>query len=114
MLNEVLKERGNNYGNFHTFSNLAQTINKIIIQHFYSTHQTTDKEPVVLPHFMEEALHMICHKLARISNGNPYYEDSWRDIAGYATLVADILLKAQAEAQVAKLTEKTVEEPQND
>jgi hypothetical protein len=34
---------------------------------------------------------MICHKLARIANGNPYYEDSWHDIGGYSQLVVQIL-----------------------
>jgi len=38
-----------------------------------------------------EALDMICHKIARIVNGNPDYADSWTDIAGYATLVAERL-----------------------
>ena len=35
----------------------------------------------------QEALHMICSKLARIANGNPNHVDSWHDIAGYASLV---------------------------
>jgi hypothetical protein len=35
---------------------------------------------------------MICHKIARILNGDPNYADSWVDIAGYAQLVADRLL----------------------
>jgi hypothetical protein len=34
---------------------------------------------------------MILHKIARIVNGDPNWSDSWRDIAGYATLVADRL-----------------------
>jgi hypothetical protein len=38
-----------------------------------------------------EALEMIQHKVARILNGDPSYHDSWHDIAGYATLVADRL-----------------------
>jgi hypothetical protein len=38
-----------------------------------------------------EALEMIAHKIARILNGDPNYEDSWIDIAGYAKLVADRL-----------------------
>ena len=38
-----------------------------------------------------EAVNMIVNKLARIYNGDPHYADSWRDIAGYATLVADRL-----------------------
>lgn len=39
-----------------------------------------------LPPVLAEALHMICNKLARIACGDPMYEDSWRDIAGYAML----------------------------
>jgi hypothetical protein len=36
---------------------------------------------------MQESMDMICNKMARIINGNPYYADSWHDISGYATLV---------------------------
>jgi len=38
-----------------------------------------------------EALDMIFSKIARILNGDPNHLDSWTDIAGYATLVADRL-----------------------
>ena len=38
-----------------------------------------------------EAINMICHKLGRIANGDPTYDDSWRDIAGYAMLVVRYL-----------------------
>jgi hypothetical protein len=38
-----------------------------------------------------EAIDMIIHKLGRIINGNPDKVDSWRDVAGYSTLVADRL-----------------------
>jgi hypothetical protein len=34
---------------------------------------------------------MIQHKVARILNGEPDYSDNWHDIAGYATLVDDLL-----------------------
>ena len=40
---------------------------------------------------ISEGLRMICNKLGRIASGDPSYEDSWRDIAGYATLVANHL-----------------------
>ena len=40
---------------------------------------------------MREALFMIAHKIGRIVNGDPWYADSWVDIAGYAKLVADRL-----------------------
>jgi hypothetical protein len=38
---------------------------------------------------------MICNKLARIVNGNPYYRDSWHDIVGYAALVDTLLEEMQ-------------------
>lgn len=44
-----------------------------------------------LPVYTQEALEMIMHKVARILNGDPYFVDNYRDIAGYAKLVQDIL-----------------------
>ena len=38
-----------------------------------------------------ESLEMVAHKIGRILNGDPDYHDSWRDIVGYAKLVADRL-----------------------
>jgi len=38
-----------------------------------------------------EALEMIQVKIARIINGDPNYADNWRDIEGYARLVANRL-----------------------
>jgi hypothetical protein len=40
---------------------------------------------------MKEALEMNAHKISRILCGDPNYDDSWVDIAGYATRVADRL-----------------------
>ena len=44
-----------------------------------------------LPCDQEEALVHICTKMSRVVNGNNNHVDNWRDIAGYATLVADRL-----------------------
>ncbi len=41
--------------------------------------------------YQEEAIDMICHKLGRILCGDPNFVDHWHDIAGYATLVENIL-----------------------
>lgn len=105
MVQEILNERGQNYGNFHTQANLTQALVAIINQHYASTH-TTEKEGIqaTMPNFMQEAIHMICHKLARIANGNPFYTDSWTDISGYSTLVVNILNETRniAMEQVAK------------
>lgn len=94
MIEETLKERGSNYGSFHTQANLSQTLNAIITNHYASTHVNAEGQPTAMPNFMAEAMHMICHKMARIVNGDPLYADSWHDIAGYATLVVDILEEA--------------------
>lgn len=40
---------------------------------------------------MRESIDLICTKMARIANGDPTEPDHWRDIAGYAQLVADRL-----------------------
>lgn len=35
----------------------------------------------------KEAIEMIFHKIGRILNGDPDYDDSWRDCGGYSKLV---------------------------
>lgn len=89
MIDQILEERGNNYGDFHTQANLSQTLKSIINQHYTTVHNEA------MPNFMAESMAMICHKIARIANGNPLYTDSWVDISGYAQLVVDILEKAK-------------------
>lgn len=42
---------------------------------------------------MRECFDMVAHKMSRILCGDPQYDDSWVDIAGYATRVADRLKK---------------------
>jgi hypothetical protein len=77
-LEATLKERGNRYGDFCDHAVLTQNI-KIVMQ---SGRRWNDLAP-----YQTEALEMIAHKIGRILNGDPDYFDSWRDIAGYATLV---------------------------
>lgn len=80
-IDDTLKQRGSRYGSFSSHAELSQKLRSVL-----NNHPHADFEP-----YMAEAITMICHKLARIVNGDPYYDDSWRDIAGYAQLVADIL-----------------------
>jgi hypothetical protein len=44
---------------------------------------------------MKQALCVICDKMARIGNGDPFYDDNWHDIQGYAKLVEDRLKELQ-------------------
>jgi hypothetical protein len=84
-LNAVLVERGSRYGDFKGHAEVTMGLKQVI-----------EAELEVRRKFLApdqtEALHMICHKIGRIVNGDADYEDSWRDIAGYAQLVANRLI----------------------
>lgn len=80
-LQTVLDERIKTHGDFREQFIAAQNI-KAIIYAF-------DKHGVCPE--MREALDQIAHKLSRIVTGNPNHADHWRDIAGYATLIANML-----------------------
>lgn len=79
-IDDTLEQRGKRYGTFKGHSELSQRLSKSISTHAYLN-------GVSLSDVHTEALNMICHKIARIANGDPNYDDSWRDIAGYAQLV---------------------------
>lgn len=79
-IEKVLEERGKTHGDFKFGSEVSQALKEIIA--------VSDAD---MADHQEEALDMICHKLARIVAGNPNEPDHWRDIAGYATLVVNIL-----------------------
>jgi hypothetical protein len=81
---EVLNERGSRYGKFVGHAALSQALKTVI-------HNAIVNKGEYLADDQQEALDMICHKIARIVNGDPDYADSWVDIAGYAKLVADRL-----------------------
>lgn len=84
---QVLEERGTRYGVFMGQARIAQSIHMVLDQAMRMTGKTRfDFAPDQL-----EAVNMIVNKIARIYNGDNHYSDSWRDIAGYATLVADRL-----------------------
>ena len=84
---QVLEERGTRYGVFMGQARIAQSLHIVLRQGMEMAGKNTfDFAPDEL-----EAMHMIVNKIARIYNGDNHYSDSWRDIAGYATLVADRL-----------------------
>ena len=76
----ILKERGMRYGNFETQAQISGGIKRIV---FGNNPDLCEDQ--------REALEIIAHKISRIVNGDPNYADSWRDIAGYATLIANRL-----------------------
>ena len=77
-IDETLEERGSRYGKFSTHSEITQNLK--------ATMRATanwDK----LSASQAEALEMVAHKIGRILNGDPDYDDSWVDIAGYTQLI---------------------------
>lgn len=94
-IGDVLSERGTRYGVFMQQAQIAQSFHLV----FEQGRKLSGKNRFSFTPDELEALNMIFNKIARITNGDPHYSDSWRDIAGYATLVADRLDK-ENEAQL--------------
>ena len=82
-IHDVLQERNTSHGDFRTQFDCAQQL-KGVLKTF---------NLFALDNVYREALEMILMKVSRIVTGKPDFEDHWRDIAGYATLIADMLQK---------------------
>lgn len=85
-LDKILAERGASYGSFASHAKATQDLKSVLFSHLsnnerYLKLNGPDRAVV------SEALEMIARKLGRIVNGDPLFEDSWDDIAGYAKLV---------------------------
>jgi hypothetical protein len=83
-LENVLNERGLRYGQFIDHAFISQSLKAILNGELKKRDKSLSSDQI-------EALEMIFHKIARIVNGDSEYIDSWVDIAGYATLVANRL-----------------------
>jgi|TARA_B100001094_G_scaffold215398_1_gene209453 hypothetical protein len=77
-IKNVLQTRAGTYGKYRDVSQISQDIKKVI---------KNSRNYPLMPAYMLESLELIANKLARILNGDPLYDDSWRDISGYCTLV---------------------------
>ena len=86
-IENILEERGNRYGSLMDNARLAQLLK--------SDMRAARLAYVGLASDQKEALDMIASKISRILTGDTNYADSWVDIAGYATLVADRLIEEE-------------------
>lgn len=93
---QVLAERGSRYGKFTDHADITQVLKEF----FRSGDEILLDEHInekirsrwdLMANDQKECLEMVAHKLGRIFNGDPDYGDSWRDIGGYCTLVANRL-----------------------
>lgn len=83
-ITQTLTDRGNRYGPFIGHAEVTQRLKRVMAEELA-------KRGKPLADDQWEALEMIAHKIGRIINGDPDYDDSWVDIAGYAKLVSDRL-----------------------
>jgi hypothetical protein len=83
-VDKVLDEREDQYGSYMQSADTAIKIKSAM-------HNAIARNDMHLYPDQLMSLDMIAVKLSRIVNGNPSHRDSWIDIAGYATLVADRL-----------------------
>lgn len=81
-IESLVTERGNRYGKFADGAKIMRSL-KAVMHNTDGWSRLTDSQ--------REALDMIQHKIGRILNGDPAYDDNWKDIAGYSKLIADEL-----------------------
>lgn len=81
-IESLVTERGNLYGKFADGAKIMRAL-KGVMHKTDGWSRLTDSQ--------REALDMIQHKIGRILNGDPAYDDNWKDIAGYSKLIADEL-----------------------
>lgn len=81
---DILAERGKTYGNYLQQTEISSALMRVMDDALKARNKTLQPD-------QSDALIMSAVKISRIINGDPDYADNWRDIAGYATLVADRL-----------------------
>lgn len=80
-MQEILDERGSRYGDFIDNATIAQAMKMAAIGNVWADMDADARE----------AIDMICTKISRIVTADWRYVDNWRDIEGFAKLVADRL-----------------------
>ena len=90
---EILNQRGKQYGDYVMISHVMQSICCLLI-----TDNMTSVE--------KTAIQMIAMKLARIKH-DPTYKDNWQDIAGYAELVVNEIERVEAQIENHELNSPT-------
>lgn len=81
-IDDTVTQRGERYGLFADGAVIMQDL-KAVMRATPGWERLTPSQ--------REALEMIQHKIGRVLNGDPMYDDSWRDISGYATLILNEL-----------------------
>ena len=83
---ETLGQREGRYGEYVKVAATAQQLKETL---------RSGASWGIMEPYMQESLDLIANKLARIVNGDPFYDDSWHDVGGYAKLVEIELAKGK-------------------
>lgn len=78
----IIRQRAKRYGKFKDGAEIMRDLKHVM----HEVDGWNNLSPS-----QKEALDMIQHKIGRILNGDPNYDDNWKDVAGYATLIVNEL-----------------------
>ena len=90
-LTEILSERGGRYGSFAENAAISQNLKAVMKFSRNWEGLTLDKK---------ECLEMIAAKISRLLTGETEHADTFLDIAGYATLVAQNIQSSSSSSEV--------------
>ncbi len=79
-IKDTLAQRGSVYGDFREQGRITQNLKRAM-------HDSPNWHK--LPGYMKEGLDMVQHKISRLLNGDPLYDDNVHDILGYIKLMQD-------------------------
>tara|TARA_R110000796_G_scaffold172680_1_gene289670 strand:+ start:465 stop:800 length:336 start_codon:yes stop_codon:yes gene_type:complete len=98
--------------NFYSLTNLSQTLNAIMLQHYHDINKKEDGSSSSLPPFMLEILNRISFDLATLMDNDYADPNAWKSIAAYAELANNLTteqknLQQQQQQEVSELTNET-------
>jgi len=99
-MQKILSDRKDKYGDFRLQADLSVSLKYVMREGV----AWNEMQP-----YMHEALDMIQHKIARILNGDPTYEDSWVDVIGYAQLALERIREDAENRKTIEAFQKWVE-----
>ncbi len=94
-IDNVLQQRGSRYGEWKDQSVISIGLKNTLRYEWADDLGSISVRPgwCRLEPYQQNALEMICEKLARVVNGDPTYLDNYRDVIGYCQLVMNRLIE---------------------
>lgn len=88
----ITDQRGERYGDFRGHATASQSLKQIVEDALSDNPQFANMSKSD-QFIVREGLGMIMHKVGRIVNGDPTYDDSWVDIEGYSKITRERVCK---------------------